>query len=38
VEEFKNTLDKMAENLNNDMAEMKVKLKLKTDISDTLKL
>lgn len=38
VEEFKQTLDRIEKELNEDMASLKVKFKLKTDISDTLKL
>ena len=38
VEEFKQTLDKMSQELYSDMDSLKMKFKLKTDVSDTLKL
>ena len=38
VKEFKDVLDKMSEELYSDMDNLKMKFKLKTDVSDTLKL
>ncbi len=38
VKQFKEHLDKMEKQLYTDMDDLKIKFKLKTDISDTLKL
>lgn len=38
MREFKEHLDKIEKELYTDMDDLKIKFKLKTDISDTLKL